>query len=195
MGDLMRWADGQGVEPLPPARLTRFEQRQHGRSLTRLEHKADLQSRAVELESEIGQAKVHAVANVGNAAMTAQALISGRERLLVEAEPSAIHGGLREPEAHAGPGRRGRRHAAGGHEVIELVLLVGLVLLVVGVLVAASNSAVDDARSSMEEAARRERHRVTRAQTRAENEINRLTHAAFEEMVEVVDRARREADS
>ncbi len=92
MGDLMRWADGQGVEPLPPARLTRFEQRQYGRSLTRLENKADLQTRAVELEADIGQAKVHAVANVGNAAMTAQALISGRERLLVEAEPAAIHG-------------------------------------------------------------------------------------------------------
>ncbi|MDW3218635.1 MAG: hypothetical protein R8F63_08460 [Acidimicrobiales bacterium] len=79
--------------------------------------------------------------------------------------------------------------------MIELVLLLGLVLLVVGLLVVASNSAVDDARSSMEEAARRERHRIVRAQTQAENEINRLTHAAFEEMVEEVDRARREADS
>ncbi len=79
--------------------------------------------------------------------------------------------------------------------MIELVLLLMLVLLVVGLLVAASNSAVDDARSSMEEAARRERHRITRAQAQAENEINRLTHSAFEEMVEEVDRARREADS
>ena len=35
--------------------------------------------------------------------------------------------------------------------MIELVLLLGLVLLVVGLMVAASNSAVDDSRSSMEE--------------------------------------------
>ncbi len=79
--------------------------------------------------------------------------------------------------------------------MIELLLLLGLVLLLVGLLVTASNSAVDEARSSMEEAARHERHRVARAQAKAENEINRLTHAAFEEMVEEVDRARREADS
>ena len=92
MGELMRWAGGQGVEPLPPSKLSWTENRQQGRSLTRLEYKADLQTRAINLEAEIGQAKVQAVANVGNAAMTAQALISGRERLLVEAEPGAIHG-------------------------------------------------------------------------------------------------------
>lgn len=92
MSDLMRWADGQGVEPLAPAKLTWFEHRQNGRLLTRLENKADLQARAADLEAQVGQAKVHAVANVGNAAMTAQALISGRERLLVEAEPAAVHG-------------------------------------------------------------------------------------------------------
>lgn len=89
---LMRWAAGHGVEPLTPTRLSRIEERHHGRSLTRLEHKADLQSRAVELEAEVGQMKVQAVSAVGSAAMTAQALISGRERLLVEQEPGAVHG-------------------------------------------------------------------------------------------------------
>lgn len=92
MTNLVRHASAASPEPLPPMRLARGEERRSRRSLTRLEHRADLQTRAVELESAIGSAKVHAVANVGNAAMTAQALISGRERLLVEAEPAAIHG-------------------------------------------------------------------------------------------------------
>ncbi|GEM_PF-3063850 len=79
--------------------------------------------------------------------------------------------------------------------MIELILLLALVLLLVGLLAAASTSAVGDARSSVEDAARHERHRIARAQAQAESEINRLTHDAFEEMVEEVDRARREGDS
>ncbi len=92
MRELMRWANNQGVEPVRPTALSKKEERVHSRALTRIEHVADLQIRAVELEAEVGQAKVQAIANVANAAMTAQAIMAGRERLLVESEPAAIHG-------------------------------------------------------------------------------------------------------
>jgi len=128
--------------------------------------------------------------------MTAQALISGRERLLVEAELAAIYGvAYVSQKLTLALGAVVDDTLREVHEVIELILLLALALLVVGLLMAASNSVVGDAPSSMEDTARRDRHRIARAQARAESEINRVTHDAFEEMVEEIDRARREADS
>ena len=74
------------------ARLNRVEERAYGRSATRIEKQAQLEQHATSLEADIGRAKVHAVASVGNEAMTAASLIASRQRLLIEGEPGAIHG-------------------------------------------------------------------------------------------------------
>lgn len=89
MSDLTRWSDPKGVEPLKPINLGVVERFNSGRSLSRLHAHTDLEATAAELRAELGQVKIQAVAHVANAAMTTQALLSGREQLLVEAEPEA----------------------------------------------------------------------------------------------------------
>ena len=108
MTDLVRWLEG-GIS-LTPSKLNRVEAKAYGRALTRMEHQAELEQRSVELEADIGRAKIHTVAQAGNEALTAQALIAGRQRLLVEAEPSGHpRHQLHRPEADHGPRRRSRR--------------------------------------------------------------------------------------
>lgn len=72
-----------------PTRLSRGEERRHGRSMVRMERHAEMRTLEADLVAEVGRVKVQAVASVANAAMTAQALVSARQRQLVDAEPSA----------------------------------------------------------------------------------------------------------
>ncbi len=93
MSELEHYNPRQQLQPLPRSnRLSRVEQRRHGRAVMQMEHHADLKALQSDLAAEVGRAKVQAVATVSNAAMTAQTLISSRERMLVEAEPGAING-------------------------------------------------------------------------------------------------------
>ena len=62
------------------------------RALAQLDRDVGLQHRTIEAHGDLGHSRVHALANVGNSALIAQVLLSGRARLLVESEPSAIYG-------------------------------------------------------------------------------------------------------
>lgn len=75
-----------------PSRLRNREAKAFSQALARLDNQTDLEIREVEAAAEIGMAKVQAVAVIGNAALSAQAALSARERMLIEAEPGAIHG-------------------------------------------------------------------------------------------------------
>ena len=59
--------------------------------MVRMERHADLKVLEADLVADVGRCKVQAVAAVGSAAMTAQALLSSRQRQLVEAEPAAVY--------------------------------------------------------------------------------------------------------
>ena len=75
-----------------------------------------------------------------------------------------------------------------------LMLIIGAmgVLALLAVLCSRSTTS---AQASMDRAAEAEVKRVGRAQLAAEQEINRLVHVAFDEMLDQVERCRREASA
>lgn len=75
-----------------------------------------------------------------------------------------------------------------------LLLIIGAVCLLALLAVLCSRSAMS-AQAAMDRAAEAEVARVGRAQLAAEQEINRLVYVAFEEMLDQVERYRREASA
>ena len=93
MNDLMTLARGQQGSRVGGTRSNSpVAARQFGRALAQLDRDVSLQHRTIEAHGDLGHSRVHALANVGNSALIAQTLLSGRARMLVEGEPSAIYG-------------------------------------------------------------------------------------------------------
>jgi len=68
-----------------------LDQWRHRRRLARLDKNAEVRSRAIELDAELGRDRIQAVLSVGGDAQLAQAALSAQARSLVETEPSAVH--------------------------------------------------------------------------------------------------------
>lgn len=75
-----------------------------------------------------------------------------------------------------------------------LLLIIGAVGVLALLAVLCSRSTTS-AQAAMDRAAEAEVMRVGRAQLAAEQEINRLVHVAFDEMLDQVERSRREASA
>ena len=92
MSDLEHISSQEVAGPLRPHRLGIFEDRRHGRELTRLDRRAAIKARALEHEADLGRLRAAVVAKVGTRAMELQALVSLTERMVVEMEPGCVNG-------------------------------------------------------------------------------------------------------
>lgn len=75
-------------DPLTPIRLTR----RAAKEFRELDGAAEIELAKLDRQTQIGTQRARTVARVGARAMEAQAIVSMTERMIVEAEPGAIHG-------------------------------------------------------------------------------------------------------
>lgn len=75
-------------DALTPVRLTRRAVKQY----REVDASSEIELMKLDRQAQIGTARVRTVTRVGTRAMEAQAIVSMTQRMIVEMEPSAVHG-------------------------------------------------------------------------------------------------------